>query len=282
MSPAAALAKNVFWTSWGVSPESASASARAASARLRTDSPACLPNGVMPTPATVTSRMTAHQTLGAAEVDGVDVDDAGAGRPESLDEEPGLHLLRRGLRQRVDDLDDVGHVAPFESLAAVGDERRQRETGGVGQHHGGHDVGLARGAGPGGDPVDVDVVDPGKLGDDPADEAFGDELAQLAEATLLLAVEEEQEPVGVAPDGVAGVETPAPHLLGRRLGVLVVLHDRLAPDRPQHEFARLARRDGSVLVVDDVGFEEIGGRLPERADRADAHGLVGEAALHRP
>src|SRR5581483_11413370 len=112
----------------------------------------------MPTPATVTSRMAAHHSPPASEIDPVR-----------------LHDHRAGHRQRVDEVDEVGDMAALEPVAAMADEGLDGEVPWIGEDDGGHDVGLARCTSPGRDPVDVDVGDAGELGDDPSDEALGDE-----------------------------------------------------------------------------------------------------------
>src|SRR3954467_10692614 len=127
----------------------------------------------------------------------------------------------------------------------------------VAHDHRHDDVLLTRSPTGGRDAVDVDVAYVGMLEDDPADEALGDELPELAEPALLLAVAEEVPAVLVTPAHVAGVHPSAADLAGRRLGVLEVLQYRVAPGGPRDELTQLSRRHGVAVLVDDVQRDEL-------------------------
>src|SRR5207237_6795473 len=114
------------------------------------------------------------------------------------------------------------------------------------------------------------------------DEAFRDELAELAQAALFHAVAEEQPAVCVAGDHVTGVQPSGADLLDRGLRVLEIGEPGLSALRPNDQLAGDTGGHGSVRLVDDVHLEQVLGRFAEGTNRPDAGGRVGESPLHRP
>ena len=168
-------------------------------------------------------------------------------------------LAGRALGQLVEDADLAGVLVRGQLLLGVGHDllRRDRLAGLEADH--GHDllaqpaVGLAdhRGLGHRG------------VGEEHLLDLAGVHVEAAADDHVLLAIDDEEVAVGVAVAEVAGVEPPALHGLGGRVGAAVVaLHHVVATDHDLTDVV-LAPLELDVVGVDDLHLD-----APHRAGRS--------------